>query len=370
MKLFIAGDTVLNFASEFKDDDNGLNLIVGEELADAIEDCDLSILNLEGPIYDGTYRIDKCGPHVVSSLQSAKILKYFPRLLVCLSNNHIFDCGIDGLKSTIGFLDDNCISHIGAGFNENDRRRPFLIENICILNYCEHEFSFDSCLGAGANEFDDGLPYHDISEYSKKGYRVIVIYHGGKEYISLPSKKLMARCHLMAEFGADLIVCEHSHILGAHETFKGTEIFYGIGNFLFHEKKEPASWKNGAALIVETNSSGFSVKPIFFAEKSNGKIRQSGKDQSIEIADFLEKDPNEYSKHVKKNIYKYLSKLRGYGRIRMGVEVIIFRGFFLRRIYTKKKLLAIKDIILCESHNELLISGIDFLLKQKEEENA
>ena len=46
----------------------------------------------------------------------------------------------------------------------------------------------------------------------------------------------------MVQKGADLVVCQHSHCIGCYESYKGSTIIYGQGNFIF-DHLENEYWK-------------------------------------------------------------------------------------------------------------------------------
>ena len=50
---------------------------------------------------------------------------------VSLANNHIMDCGVEGLLETMKILDSNSILRIGAGSNADEAAMP-LIKDIAI----------------------------------------------------------------------------------------------------------------------------------------------------------------------------------------------------------------------------------------------
>ena len=85
-------------------------------------------------------------------------------------------------------------------------------------------------MGSRTFEYDT---FGDITEAKKKADRVIVCYHGGKEYCRYPSPRLRDVCRNMARCGADVILCQHSHCIGCYEEFEGSHILYGQGNFHF-----------------------------------------------------------------------------------------------------------------------------------------
>ena len=75
--------------------------------------------------------------------------------------------------------------------------------------------------------------YYDIRRARRNSDRVIVMYHGGKEMCRYPSPRLVKACREMANNGADVILCQHTHCIGCYENYNGCHILYGQGNFHF-----------------------------------------------------------------------------------------------------------------------------------------
>ena len=77
------------------------------------------------------------------------------------------------------------------------------------------------------------------------------MYHGGKEYSKYPSPRLMRLCRAMVRFGADVVLCQHSHCIGCYAQYGGSHILYGQGNFHFVTKSNHPHWKSGLVVQLE-----------------------------------------------------------------------------------------------------------------------
>ncbi len=82
---------------------------------------------------------------------------------------------------------------------------------------------------------------------------VIVLYHGGKEHYRYPSPQLQKICRKMAEKGADLVICQHSHCIGCMEKYNNATIVYGQGNFIF-AGADDEYWNTSLLITVDTDS--------------------------------------------------------------------------------------------------------------------
>jgi len=119
--------------------------------------------------------------------------------------------------------------------------KPLLVEQdgkkIGIYACAETEFSIAEDNRAGANPFDPLESLDHIADLKSKCDFVIVLYHGGKELYRFPSPYLRKVCRKIVEKGADLVICQHSHCIGAFENYHDSVIVYGQGNFLLTGQK-------------------------------------------------------------------------------------------------------------------------------------
>ena len=92
---------------------------------------------------------------------------------------------------------------------------------------------------------------------------IIVIYHGGAEYLQYPTPQTRERFHRMADCGANFIVSQHTHCIGCEEWYNGSYLLHGQGNFLFaRQKMNPHLTKQGLVteLLIDVNDKGFEIK--------------------------------------------------------------------------------------------------------------
>lgn len=371
MKILFFSDLVPTENNYHLFKENSFSSICGDELFSSMKDASLNVINLECPFYDGAQRIDKCGPTLVAPQKCVNALSSIPHPLFLLANNHILDCGKDGLDSTISLLDEKNIPHIGAGENKAEASKPFCFGDDVIMNVCEHEFSINET-GATANAFVECELYSAISSLKNEGKKVIIVYHGGREYYPYPTPRLYERCHKMIDCGATLVLVEHIHIVGEMEKYHHGTIVYGLGNFVFNLDVKSPSWKRGIAVEYDDMTEEMRIIPTI---QDGEKVRLAKEKEAKEVLDGFNarseqiKDSSliikNYQKERESTLVKFLCKLAGYSRLRMGLEIIVFKGFFVKHRYSKKKLLCILNILECESHNEILVSGIKSLIANK-----
>ncbi len=222
---------------------------------------DINFVNLECAITDHDKAIKKFGPPLKACAETAEVLKEIGVNICGLSNNHVFDYGIKGVQDTKLALDKAGISYTGFGENYEDSRKNFVFEKdgekVCIITVCEHEYSYALEDRMGSRPFDEFDTMKDIRNAKEENNRVIVIYHGGKEHCKYPSPRLRRVCRAMADNGADVVLCQHSHCIGCYEQFEGCHILYGQGNSHFVKLQGvqmPETWDNALMVKYDTKT--------------------------------------------------------------------------------------------------------------------
>ncbi|MFC2821459.1 MAG: CapA family protein [Spirochaetales bacterium] len=362
MRILIGADMVptksnMNSFTSGKMDD-----ILDVKLIDCLKSADYRIFNLEIPLTDHHKPIKKCGPNLISPLAAVKGYQAVKANLLTLANNHIMDQGEQGLYSTLKALDGEGISHVGAGSNLENAQRPFILEKeglkIGIYACAEHEFSIAEKSKAGANPFDCPASYLHVSELKKHCDKVIVLYHGGKEHYRYPSPGLRKSLKGFAKAGADLVIAQHSHCIGCMEKFKGAEIIYGQGNFLFDGDKNPF-WNT--SLLIQADISRES------AEVSYVPLERCGSGVRISDNDSILRDFKSRSKEilqdgfVEKSFDKFVSNyFKMIIEEHSGAKKFMLRIFiwFLRHLVGRRLRLMLLNYVECESLNEVLVAGL------------
>jgi poly-gamma-glutamate synthesis protein (capsule biosynthesis protein) len=335
------------------------------------KDKDISVTNLECPLTETEAEIDKYGPAMKASANVARILSAAGFNLVTLANNHIMDYGIKGLKSTLKACEANNMNYVGVGDSQTEARKIFYARagsfNVAILNFAENEFSTTQGRYPGANPLDPINNYGDILEAKTNADYVIVIVHGGNELFNLPSPRIKKTFHFFAEAGASAIFLHHAHCYSGYEIYKGTPIFYGLGNFIFDKPlKRNQPWNYGYA--VELNLTGnliFNIIPYDQCGKNIGITLLNDKEKqlfnynierlnsiimddeklSMEFEKYCKRVKKVYFSHIEPHSIKLLHSLRN--------------RKLLPSLLSKKKKTLYLNLMRCESHRDVLINLLD-----------
>lgn len=361
--------------------------LLGGELWDIIENVDFRVFDLEGPLTDIKSPILKDGPILSAPESTIAGFSAMQVDLLALANNHIRDHGTIGIQNTIKLIEDNGISYVGSGKNHTERSQVYYFRKngICIgfYNCCENEESVVSEGEYGANPYDPLDSFDDVQSAKEKCDFLIVLYHGGKEFLRYPSPLLMRRLRKFAEKGADVVIAQHTHCIGCYENYEGSLLIYGQGNFIF-DRSDNEYFANG--LLVNLKIGSFCKKGYQYefvpVQKHGGTVRKAeGKEAKLILDSFEQRSSrlqdvdfikNEYIKRADEYILSYLNSLRGVswvdrlGRIILGKK---YNRFLKNIIYSPKVITHIKNYISCESHQELLLAGLCGLIREGENKN-
>ncbi len=373
MSLLIGGD-VVPFGNVEELFANGqIEKILGDDLNKIWKSSKYKIFNLECPITDYDKKILKCGPALKCNPKSISTIKKMKPTCVMLANNHIMDYKSNGLLDTLNILDNNNIEWVGVGNNINNLKKSFIIEDDSsktgIYNCCEIEFSIATKDSCGANPFDAYLIEEELIKLKAQCDYLIVIYHGGKEEYRYPTPELQKRCKKMVDYGANLIICQHTHCIGCYETYNNSTIIYGQGNFIFNYKNNDC-WRTSLLININLKNKKIEYIPIYQTENGTRlaneteakKILEDFEERSKQIqnSDFLE---NEFSKIANSNLDNYLISMSSFKFILRILKK--FFPFIYKRI--KYNYLAILNYIECEPHRECIIMGLHNKIKEKED---
>ena len=196
------------------------------------------IVNLEAPITDSCKAIKNKVNLKIPYNSFYKTFQNQKLYAVNLSNNHIFDFGIEGFEDTINTLNQLNIKYFGV--TDTKENIPFIIdEEIAVLSYCckttNPIFRMNKYF---IHEINLNQIKVDIDKYKKQFNYIILQFHWGEEEIFVPNPKDIRIARKCIEYGADLIIGNHSHVIQSSEKYKGKFIYYGIGNFIFDDLNE------------------------------------------------------------------------------------------------------------------------------------
>ncbi|VTS31197.1 membrane protein [Streptococcus porcinus] len=220
-----------------------------EYVKDRITKADLAIGDFEGTISPNDPLAGY--PLFNAPKEIAKALKVTGYDIVDLAHNHILDSGLEGALNTHKTFAKLGINSIGI-YRKNRQTEPFLIKNvngikIAILGYSYGYNGMETNLSATEYErhmsdLDREKIKAEIEAAEKKADITIVMPQMGTEYALEPTSEQKELYRSMVDWGADVILGGHPHVVEPSETVKiGNEkkfIIYSMGNFISNQRLE------------------------------------------------------------------------------------------------------------------------------------
>ncbi|BFL72229.1 CapA family protein [Anaerococcus nagyae] len=236
-----------------------------EMLEEFTSDSDLFIVNCEftsNPNYKPsgypTFNSDK---NIYRSLKNIGVD------VITTANNHALDTGIDGLDTTIEAMNSYGIDNCGTRI---DPYRKYLIKDINgirvgILAYTEQINGLEYLLNTKDKKnkidmIDPILIMDDIQKIRKAGADFVVVYpHWGVEYSSYPESWQINLAHAMIDWGADMVIGNHPHVIQPREEYISQDgrkgmIYYSLGNLVSNQNHKYFNndYRPEQGLLVET----------------------------------------------------------------------------------------------------------------------
>ncbi|WP_435361697.1 CapA family protein [Haloarchaeobius sp. DFWS5] len=252
--LFAAGDCCLDPARRSDDDS-----LLSPALHDRVAGADCAVVNFEAPVRaDGTAGIPKSGPPLENDPAAPTRLADAGFDVAALANNHSMDYDWESLRRTMTECEQHGLAVCGAGMNRTRALEPATFEaagnSVAILNVCEREFGVAraDCPGTAWSSHPDARKR--VRDAAADFDVVVLVSHGGVEYVPFPSPERRAQLHELAEAGADVVVAHHPHVPQGWEVHDGTPIFHSLGNFAFDKMADDTATSWG--LTVELHFDG------------------------------------------------------------------------------------------------------------------
>jgi len=196
--------------------------------------------------------------------------------VVSQANNHARDYGGTSLVNCLGYLDDYGIAHCGAGaddqaayapayLNANGLRIAFLAyDKIGNINwYADPGFpgvadaTFTTKVEAG------------IKAAKREADLVVVSFHWGTEKKYTPDSDQTTLAHTAIDWGADLVLGHHPHVVQGFELYKGKLIANSLGNFVFNPGS--AECRYTVLTHFSLDASGLISTTVYPAYLTNGR---------------------------------------------------------------------------------------------------
>ncbi len=223
-----------------------------EEIAPYTSDADYVVGNLE-TTFAGADRVYSGYPTFNTPEQMGDALKNVLNVdLLSTANNHSLDKSYSGLVSTLDFLDEYDIDHVGTYRSADEQSTPFITEingvKVAFISYTYgSNNSIPSKHSYCINVIDKNSIKAEAQAAKDAGAEyVIALIHWGIEYQRYASNSQRSLAEWIFENTyTDLIIGNHAHVVQPIEEFNvefnGSEkkgiVFYALGNFTCSQTK-------------------------------------------------------------------------------------------------------------------------------------
>lgn len=195
---------------------------------------DVTVINLEGVLYDYINNKVQKTYNFRGPTDYANIIKGASIELSFLGNNHTFDYGRQGYRSTVEALEEAGLDWFAV---TDEGIKTWIYEKNGV------KIGFTGANITYFNRFPDKLE-KSISDLKQEGCAFIVgVMHGGQEYGPRQNKGIIRYAKFLVDQGAGLVVGHHPHVLHGIEVYQGANIIYSLGNFAFGGNAELRSYQ-------------------------------------------------------------------------------------------------------------------------------
>lgn len=280
IKLAFVGDIMLDRGVKYSVYKNfsGNYSELFSKVEDQLRAYDILFANLEGPISDkgadgGNLYSFRFEPGVVPALDQAGVD------VLSIANNHIYNWGETALEDTMQLLSQAGVTYIGGGRFGSDAYQEKII-SVAGIRIAFLAFSEFNEGGTQASSSEPGIAIisetaikDSISSAKEKADLVVVSFHFGEEYDESPNNYQRKYAELAIDFGADLVVGHHPHVVQALEQYRNTYIVYSLGNFIF-DQHFSAETMQGGLLEVEVDTKNKQIEGVFLRKVFLNKFFQ------------------------------------------------------------------------------------------------
>lgn len=242
-----------------------------------LQKADLAIANLEAPLtqkgerfFNKTYTF-KVPPDFISGMSNAGFDVF------TLANNHIVDFGCEGLTNTIYTLRNAGIQYSGAGDNINRACEPAFVSvndvKVAFLGFSmtyPQEF-WATSTRCGTCYPTEELLYTLVTDCESRADITVVSFHWGAEKHTYPRDYQMEYGRAAIDYGADLVLGHHPHVLQGFELYQGKLIAYSLGNYVFGSYSYAA--KTSAMVVIKLDHQGLIMARIIPLNVFNAEVQ-------------------------------------------------------------------------------------------------
>lgn len=227
--------------------------------------ADIALANLEAPFTHSGKAFEKTFIFRIPPEYAGGVARAGFDVLT-LANNHILDYGPEGLLSTVMVLDSLGIAHCGAGPDLLAAEKGVVVKRgLWRIGFLAYSLTYPTDFWATLGKMGTAYPYPDRFKECLRMMReeadlIVVSFHWGGELKTEPKPYQRLFAYRAIDWGADLVVGHHPHVLQGLEIYKDRLIAYSLGNFVFGSYSRNA--RESIILKVRYDQMGFLMAEV------------------------------------------------------------------------------------------------------------
>lgn len=242
MKISVLGDVMLSRLIGKKYEKANYS-IISDDVKRKLFKSDYVIANLESPILNSGGNFD----HLIFNAKKELLNELDFVNFFSLANNHINDCGKEGIIDSIKALNEFNFDYNGV---YEDEYKPFVFEKN------SQKFAIFTCTDMMNVPIKHSLKVPGIKDefilkllkkYKDYGYMNIMYAHMGQLFTRYPNPIIRTLSKNFCDNGADVVLTVHPHVLGGIEEYKEKKIIYSLGDFVM----DGSSYRRRRSCIID-----------------------------------------------------------------------------------------------------------------------
>lgn len=293
-----------------------------EKTRDITSKADVTFGNLETTLATTGTKLPGKGIWFRAVPEASEGLKDAGFDVLSLANNHILDYDTPALMETIEVLEGAGIGHVGAGEDLGESRRPIIVVKngirVGFLAYNEFynyywSYSYKRTFEAteeiaGTAPLKEEIIEEDVKKLRSLCDILVVSLHWGVEESNRVTDSQRELAHQIIDWGADIILGHHPHVLQGVELYNGKLIAYSLGNFIFDQNDENNKQSMILHIFLEENEiKEVHAYPVYIVDKCQPQIPDGSLKEYIinKIARLSKSLGTEGTKEENKVVFKY-----------------------------------------------------------------
>lgn len=207
-----------------------------QDVKPVFESDDMTLVNFEGVLTDSDELVEKAY-NIKGEEEYKQILTEGNIEAVSFGNNHRIDYGQEGIDDTIAAFNE-----VNVKYAYDDNYGIYETENGVTVGFVSVNEVYDDTLVE--RYLEEGI----ASLKQKQVDLIVACCHWGIELEHYPEAYQTELGKKCIDWGADIVVGTHPHVLQGFDYYKGKYIIYSLGNFCFGGNKNP---KDKNSMIVQ-----------------------------------------------------------------------------------------------------------------------